>query len=376
MIKFLHCADLHLDSPLSALDIQKAEIRRNEIRAAFTSLTLYAQMNKIDFLIISGDLFDTGFASKDTIAILKREFANIPDCRVIITPGNHDPYTSQSYYKRTEFSDNVYIFDSSDLSCFDFPDKNTTIYGYAFTSDKLDYCPFENFKPENPSRINILAAHGELGERTSNNCPIPVETIAKSGFDYVALGHYHNYAGIKKLGSTNIAYSGCLEGRGFDELGPKGAIIGAADKENGQLQFGAKFVRFSKRHYEIERLDVTGSESNADVTDKLSALINEKHYGDDTALRVILTGNVASGLKIAPSFLCEQFPRLFLLEILDETLPLLDGDRLKYDPTIRGAFYNSLAGMLNSSDEKERELAALALRYGFSALSGGDIVDF
>ena len=59
MIKFLHCADLHLDSPLASLDLRRAEVRRNEFRAAFTSLTLYAKLNKIDFLLISGDLLES-----------------------------------------------------------------------------------------------------------------------------------------------------------------------------------------------------------------------------------------------------------------------------------------------------------------------------
>ena len=72
MIKFLHAADLHLDSPFSALPPDKAEVRRAEFRAAFTSLTMYARMNKIDFLFLPGDLFDSDYASRDTVALKKR----------------------------------------------------------------------------------------------------------------------------------------------------------------------------------------------------------------------------------------------------------------------------------------------------------------
>lgn len=78
MIKFLHAADLHLDSPFSALPPDKAEVRRAEFRAAFTSLTMYARMNKIDFLFLPGDLFDSDYASRDTVALMRREFANLP----------------------------------------------------------------------------------------------------------------------------------------------------------------------------------------------------------------------------------------------------------------------------------------------------------
>ena len=376
MIKFLHCADLHLDSPLTALDLQKAEVRRNEMRASFTSITLYVQTNKIDFLIISGDLFDSDYVTKDTISLITSEFAKIPDCRVIITPGNHDPYTKQSSYRRADFPDNVYIFDSSELSCFDFPDKNTTVYGYAFTEPSLDFCPVEHFRPENPERINILACHADYGVSQSNYCPLPENVAAGCGVDYIALGHIHKHSGINQLGNTYIAYPGCLEGRGFDECGPKGVIIGAMDKSDGQLQFGAKFLPLSKHTYEIERLDITGAATNADVCERISALISEKHYDDKTALRIVLTGNVSSGLRLSQSFITGQFPRLFILELVDETSPLYDADTLRRDPTIRGALYASLAEMLDSSDADTRETASLALRYGLAALSDGDIIDF
>ncbi len=372
MIKILHCADLHLDSPLSSLDIDKAEMRHSDMRASFTSLTLSAKMNEVDFLLISGDLFDGAFVSRDTIALICREFAAIPDCKIIIAPGNHDPYTQSSYYRLGEFPENVYIFDSPELSCFEFPEKNTTVYGWAFTSEHMESCPLEGFSVEDPTRINLLCAHGELDVNESKYCPIPSKLLADCGFDYAALGHIHAYSDTKKLGAGYAAYSGCLEGRGFDECGEKGAVLAVADKEVS-LQFAAKFVRFCKRCYQIERLDITGAASNADAVDKLSALINEKHYGADTALKVRLVGNVAGDFKLSPKFLSEQFPQLFMLEVIDDTLPLLDGDKLRDDPTLRGEFYRSLEAMLSSDDPESRATAAAALRCGLAALSGEEI---
>ncbi len=376
MIKFMHCADLHLDSPLAAMDLQKSEVRRNELRAAFTSLTLSAKMNCVDFLLIAGDLFDSEWATKETVALLCREFEKIPDCKVIIAPGNHDPYTNHSYYRRAAFPDNVYIFDSPELSCFDFPEQNVTVYGYAFTGDKLEGCPLAGHEPENPGRLNLLVAHGDLDRPYSPYAPIDSKTLAAAGFDYCALGHVHTHDGIRPLGAGYCAYSGCLEGRGFDETGLKGAILAAAEKVNGSLQFGGKFVRFCKRHYEIETLDITGAKQNTDVRDRIAALIAERHYSDDTALRIRLTGQVSGELKISRTFLAEQFPGLFLLELLDETVPLYDSERLKSDPTIRGAYYDALLPMLESEDPQIRESAALALRYGLAAIAGTDLIDF
>ena len=375
MIKVLHCADLHLDSPLSALDISRAETRRIELRAAFTSLTLSAKMNKVDFLLIAGDLFDGAYVSKETVALLCREFAAIPDCRVIISPGNHDPFTAVSYYNRAEFPENVYIFDSPELSCFDFPDKNTSVYGWAFTSARLEGCPLDGFTVEDTSRINLLVAHGELDAHESRYCPIPRTILAECGFDYAALGHIHTHSGVEQVGNGYVAYSGCLEGRGFDECGVKGAVLAAIDK-NSSPTVAAKFVRFCKRCYAVEECDVSGAQTNADLLEKLRELVAEKHYGDDTALRVRLVGNVSGELKASPSFLSEQFGQMFILEIIDETMPLADNEKLCDDPTLRGEYYRSLKAMLEGENEEEREIAILALRYGLAALSGGDITDF
>ncbi len=369
MIKILHCADLHLDSPFTSIDIEKSELRRSDMRAAFTSLTLSAKMNNADFILISGDLFDGEFVSKDTVALICREFAAIPQCKIIIAPGNHDPYTQSSYYKRADFPNNVYIFDSPELTCFDFPEKNTTVYGWAFTSEHMGSCPLEGFTVEDSSRINLLCAHGELNVGTSKYCPIPERMLADCGFDYAALGHVHTYSEPMQIGVGYAAYSGCLEGRGFDECGEKGAVLAVAEKDT-VLQFAAKFVKFCRRTYEIELLDIGGARSNADVLHNLAALISQKHYGDNTALRVCLRGEVSGDFKISPMLICDNFKNLFMLEIIDETTPTLDCEKLREDPTLRGEFYRSLEDMLNSDDPDMRETAGMALRCGLAALAG------
>lgn len=374
MIKILHCADLHLDSPMSTLDTVRSEARRSELRAAFTSLTVFARNNNVDLLLIAGDLFDDDFVSKDTMAIILREFAAMPDCRIVIAPGNHDPFTGSSYYRRADFPDNVYIFDTPELSCFDFPEINTTVYGYAFTERHMEKCPLEGKKVEDPSRINLLVAHGDLDAPSSAYCPIPSATLARCGFDYAALGHRHTHEGTKKVGGCYVAYSGCVNGRGFDECGEKGVVMAVAEKA-GELRFASKFVKLCKREYISDVLDVSGAASNADVLGKISEYIESKRYGDDAALRLKLTGNVSGDFKLSEQFLTEQFPKFFIFEIEDGTLPLLDAEKLRNDPTVKGAFYRSLEPMLVGGDEDERERASLALRYGLAALAGNDFSD-
>ena len=196
MIKILHFADVHLDSPFSLCDVRQSEQRRNELRSAFTSVMAYVRTSGIKYVLIPGDLFDYGYVSKETVELVRREFEVNPSTRFIIAPGNHDPYSSESVYAKVEFPDNVYIFDSSELTALEFPDDGVDIYGYAFTSPYLDSCPFAGQRVRHPERINILIGHGDTTYAISRYCPISERDITAFGADYTALGHIHNTDGI------------------------------------------------------------------------------------------------------------------------------------------------------------------------------------
>ena len=292
----------------------------------------------------------------------------------MIAPGNHDPYSPSSYYRRCEFPSNVYIFDSPDVTCFDFPDKNTTVYGYAFTTDRHDSCPVDEPVVVSESRINILVAHGEFDKEQSVYCPLPKIKLSKCGFDYIALGHRHRRTDAIPVGNGFAAYSGCLEGRGFDECGVKGAVMGVIEK-GSEFKFSSKFIRYCKRYYQIEELDVSGALSNADVLNKLTEFIEEKRFGQDCALRVIIKGEVSEDFVISGILLASASPKLYRTEIVDKTVPMLDGGKLASDITLRGEYYRSLQPMLTSESEDERSLATAALRCGLAALSGNDFTE-
>lgn len=376
MIKLIHCADVHLDSAFSCGESRKSEIRRQELRATFSSLMRYIKNNGIDIALIAGDLFDTENVSKDTVSFLIHEFSANKECRFVISPGNHDPYTEKSVYSKALFPSNVYIFDTERISRLSFDDLNTDIYGYAFTSPVMTENPFVSYRPVSDSRINILCAHGDMLSENSDNCPIRVEDIRNSGFDYVALGHVHNPEQIAKAGNTYYAYSGCLEGRDFGECGYKGAIYGELEKDRCELKADLKRLRFSKRRYEVETLNVTGAANASDIAPMINQIINEKSYGDDTLLRVVLEGDVSPELVLTKNSFMSVTETLFHFEIKDKTRPLFDCAKLESDKTIRGAFYNELKEGLESEDEKERETASMALKYGLTALGGGNVIDF
>lgn len=375
MPKIIHTADLHLDAPFSLFDVQKAQVRKNELRGTFASLILYAKTEKADLVIISGDLFDSGFVTKETTALLTSQFASFPDCKFVIAPGNHDFISSRSPYKKELFPPNVYIFEEEKISRFSFEDIGVDVYGFAYTSEKYMENPLAEPIPLDRRKINILVAHGDLVGH-SDCCRLTPADIARSGFDYAALGHIHKGGEVKLVGGTYYAYSGCPEGRSFDECGIKGVIVCEMSKESGRLVAGFANKRICRRHYERVSVDITGVETDGDLCERVRAAILEKGYGSDVLLRVTLTGRVSPEATFSPEKLSDQMLGVYYLEVRNESVPLLNYDELKNDISIRGAFFRELLPRLESEDAEERRLAADALRYGLAALDGNDVVDF
>ncbi|MBQ0009491.1 MAG: exonuclease SbcCD subunit D [Ruminococcus sp.] len=374
MPKILHIADVHLDAPFSLLDLKKAQARKSELRGTFSSAVMYAKMEKVDLCLIAGDLFDGGFVTKETMSLLISQFESAPDVRFIITPGNHDYYSSSSPYAKTKFPENVYVFTDDTLTRLRFDDINTDVYGYAFTSDKMATNPLATRPGLDPLHFNILVGHADLD--AGIYCPVTRDDLSKSGFDYAALGHIHLGGDVQKAGNTYYAYSGCLEGRSFDECGIKGGIVADVDFDGLRRKIHFKPVRFCKRHYERLTVDVTGAENNQDIAEKIRAGATAAGFGTDTLLRVRLRGNVPVTADLRPERIEAETVGAFYLEIKDTTAPLIGYETLKNDITVRGAFFRELLPLLESENEDERRSASLALRYGLAALAGENVIDY
>ena len=371
-IRILHTGDVHLDSPFSGLDVHKSEVRRNELRGTFTSLMTYARTENVDLLLIAGDLFDNGFATRETISLIIREISKLK-CPVVISPGNHDCAGEGSVWKRNVFPANTYVFNTEELSSFDFPDLGFRVYGWAYEKSVMRDNPLVGKKAESDGMVNILCAHCDLTSPLSSSCPLTVGDLESFGADYNALAHIHNPSDGKY--PERIAYCGCLEGRSFDETGVKGAILCELEKRSAPgapVSLSRTRVRFSKRRYEDLSLAVDGAATEDELRERISSFISEKKLGDDTILRLKLTGNVDERLRIDAEGLTDLGDRLFGFTVEDATAPLWNAAALSSDPTIRGEFYRVLEPMLNSSDPAQRANAALALRYGLSALAGED----
>ena len=374
-MKILHSADWHLDAPMSGKTEEQARFLRQELSKIPEKIAALAKAENCDLMLLAGDLFDGAYTQDSFRKVCEAlESVKIP---VFITPGNHDPAGVDSIYNKIKFSDNVYVFSSDTLTSFDFPEINCTVYGYGFTSNRMERFPVSKAHQRDKNRINILAAHADMTSPISPYAPLSERELEALGFDYTALGHIHNCDGVKALSCGGYyAYSGCLEGRGFDETGEKGVITARLEKSEGKLSFDSKFISFSKRTYITHQLDVTGCESNGAILAKINQEIKEAGYNDKHAVKFILTGLLAPSLRVFTHYLEKEITSLFLLKVEDNTLPLYESAALKADPSIRGALFDKLSVLLESEDPEKREIASMALRYGLIALEGGETSDF
>ena len=369
-VKFLHCADLHLDSPFSLLDAKKAETRKIELRSVFSSAVMTAKAENVDLFFISGDLFDSEYVNKDTIDNLIVNFNSFKSCRFFISPGNHDPYNDDSPYKKYQFPDNVHIF-TPEKQRVELEELGVDVYGFGFPSANYTGSPVLGYPNLNKERINILVCHGDITSPLSTNGPISKKDIACSGFDYIALGHIHKASELLKENGTYYAYPGCIEGRGFDETGHKGVIIGVIDKKDLKIEK----VKLSKYRYEIAEVDLT------DVCTKQEAInfIREKiaSFHDDTILKLTLRGNVKDGYIISPEDIGTGIKYPCSIEIIDKTIPLIDYTEIEKEKSLISVFYKEVLTELAHlrSDSEEYDILLRSLKYGLAALQDRDITN-
>lgn len=361
---FIHIADVHFDTPFSArFSPKQAEIRRKEIMQTFREIVALA--GEKDFLLISGDLFDGGYVSRETINFLKRCFSSIPNTRVLISAGNHDPLTNNSVYNTEDWGKNVYIFDT-ELEYLDFAEIKTRVHGVSFGESRIEKPLFTNLSIKEGWN-NILVIHGEVvgNNGESNYNPIQKGVLESCGADYVALGHIHKHSGIEKLGKTTFSYPGIPEGRGFDEDGEKGIIIGEIN-DNAVI---ARWQKTAMRSFIIADMDLSDCCDSLEVLEKISEYV--KATGEENIYRIILTGNVKPDI-VRVELLNDQLKgKAFHIEVRDETRGSYDLDEIAKEKGLRGDFVKAMQTKIAELPEEEKELGYMAIRIGLEAMDRG-----
>ncbi|MBQ0038094.1 MAG: DNA repair exonuclease [Clostridiales bacterium] len=360
MVRILHAADFHLDSAFGALTEAQARQRRQESRTLVERMVDYANDHGVQLLLLAGDLFDSDDIYAQTGELLAqalRRFAG----HAVIAPGNHDCCSSRSAYVRIRWPENVHIFTEDRSSQFDFPQYGCTVYGAAFTAPEASDCALPESLPED-GMVHLGVLHGDLGVKDSRYRSISPEQIAASGLDYLALGHIHSCSGIQRAGKTVYAYSGCLEGRGFDETGEKGFLLGDVAQGSAELTF----VPFAQHRYELLEVDITHREITEAVTERLPEDTTADIY------RIVLTGETDEPIRMG-RLERDLEGRFFQLELRDQTRLRRDIWEKCGEDSLRGIFLQKLREKYDSADEDERATIEQAVRFGLAAMENREL---
>lgn len=364
MLTFLHAADFHMDSAFGALTAFQAAGRRRESRELGFRLANYVNQHKIELVLLAGDLFDSGGAFRETGEQLAEALGQM-NARVFISPGNHDWVGPGSPWLTLNWPENVHVFREAQLTAVDLPEWNLTVHGASFTGPERTESFLAGFTlPEN-GRVHIGLFHGEIDPPEPRYGPIRREEIAASGLDYLALGHIHRRTEPLRFGKTLCAWPGCIEGRGFDELGEKGFYQGSIG-ENGGISL--EFVPFAQRRYEVLEVDVTGRAPRAAL---------EAALPEDTArhlYRIVLTGESGEGGTDVWGLRESLADRFYALEIRDRTRVAEDIWAREDEDSLRGLFLRELRQRRRQArSETERQTVDQAARFGLAALDHRDL---
>ena len=353
-IKILHAADFHLDSPFDSMPEDKAILRRAEQRELLSKIAQTAETENVDLILLAGDLFDSAISYFETKEAFERFFASIRT-KVFIAPGNHDYYSHRSPYAFMNLPENVHVFTSPIISSVTLPELGCRIWGAGFNS-QLSNPLLTGFSADTSELVEIMVMHGDMLGGPYN--AVTESEIAQSGLDYLALGHVHTFSGIKKAGNTAYAYPGCPEGRGFDETGEKGLIVGTVSKLSTDLRFKS----LGSRQYNTIDVCLDGFE---EASDAIASQIPENAGRD--ILKITLCGEYAGGID-TESLVSMFEDNFFHLTIKDNSYPPRNIWEDRGTDTLKGLFLRRLYDKYKLADDDEQAKILLAVKYGLAAL--------
>ncbi len=301
-IKFIHAADLHLDSPfvgLKHLPPELLEKMRESTFLAFSRLVTFAINKRVDFILLSGDLYDEEDRSLKAQLKLKKEFERLANANieVYVIHGNHDHMGGN--WIELSWPENIHIFSSEQVEMKIF-EKNEQplayIYGYSYPSRSVrENITAKYQKVDNSSVYHIGMLHGSIEGNDEHDvyCPFKLTELIEKKFDYWALGHIHKRQLLHE--DPVIAYPGNIQGRHRKEAGEKGFYFVDMKEDAPNLTFvSVEEVIWDKIQISIDTLTTM-----TDLLHECRLSIEQlRQRGKPTLLTIefIGTGNLAANL--------------------------------------------------------------------------------
>jgi DNA repair exonuclease SbcCD nuclease subunit len=233
MFKFIHTADIHLDSPLHRLEYYEgapAEEIRQASRRALENLIELALDEPVDFILMAGDLFDGDWKDYNTglYFISQMQRLKAAAIQVYVVSGNHDAAGRMT--RSLPYPDNVHVFSHHKAQTLILEHHRVAIHGHSFATPAVTDNLARRYPDPVPGFFNIGLLHTSMNGREGHEsyAPCTLDDLENRGYDYWALGHVHQFERVAE--KPLVIFPGCLQGRNARETGAKGSVMVTVDE--------------------------------------------------------------------------------------------------------------------------------------------------
>src|SRR6185312_14329804 len=293
MFKFIHAADIHLDSQLKGLeryDGAPVEELRGATRQALENLVRLAIEEQVDFVLVAGDLYDGTWQDHKTGLFFSAQMTLLREAgiKVCLISGNHDAANRMT--KSLQLPENVVRLSAKKPETEPWDDLGVSIHGQGFANAAVMENLAVAYPKATPGHFNIGLLHTSATGNTAHDpyAPCTLDDLRAKGYDYWALGHIHQRD--KLASDAEIHFSGNIQGRHIGEAGAKGCLVVSVDDR------GRATVRFEPLdvvRWEVAKIDAAAAPGGYDVVERcqrqLRTLLSESD-GRMLAVRVDVRG--------------------------------------------------------------------------------------
>ena len=300
-MKFLHAADVHLDSSLSGLRRYEGapiEEYRSATRRAFDNLVDLAIDEDVAFLAIAGDLYDGDWKDYSTGLYFVERMGRLHEAgvRVFIVAGNHD--AASQITKRLRLPDSVTLFSTKHPEQVILEDLDVAAYGQGFASRAVTDDLSQAYPQGDSQLFNVGLLHTCLDGKPGHEpyAPCSIDGLRSKGYQYWALGHVHNREVVSE--DPWIVFPGNTQGRHIREIGPKGCTL--VTVENGEVS-NVEHRDLDVMRWSLCELDVSASEVVDDIYDIVRERLqsaSDAAEGRPVAVRLVLQGACSAHSKL------------------------------------------------------------------------------
>lgn len=387
MLRLIHTADVHLGARHDDLGEQAAAQRERQF-AAFKAAVDLALAEKVDLLLIAGDLFDSNVQPRRSVERVAAELKRLAGARIrtVVIPGTHDVYDKASIYRAYDLPGLAGNGPTDDLVTVLDPDHpsvhlatcDVVVFGPVFATKRAPHSPLRDLdasRDTTPATWRIGMVHGAIaipGRTDRDEVVVTTEEIAATHLDYLALGHWHS-AQTGRAGTVTYAYSGAPEAVALDQDRAGKVLLVELDEREGSRTVKVEERQVGRTRFEKRELDAATVASQPALVEGLAAAADP-----DLVLDVRLVGVRPDELDLdldeiestlAPSFL--------KVRVRDVSVPALTGGPLPSPDTIAGAFIRDLEARIGELEAAGQAAEAAeqrdALRLGRLLLAGHEV---